>query len=726
MKAPAAALFLVLPGLALFPVLSGQAQFFYRDVTRQYQPVQAQLDRAWADRELPLWNASTQSGVPLLSNLHAGVFAPWAPVFRLLEFHRAYAAVVALAWAGWMAGLYVFLRRRLGVASSAVGALTGGLTGVVLGATSYLPFLAGLACIPWQLVALQEPRRFARVTWLAVLFTLQVLMGDPSTALMGGLACLLAGWLEGPRGATSSLLGAGVVALGLSGLQLLPAWTLYEESARATSSLDTRLAWSFHPARMLEWVVRLPYGGLLEPPYFTRWDLAAGPDAQPFLLEHGWGLLALLMLGAALTTRGPLRRLGVGLAALGFGLSLGRHLGPLQQLYAVPPLSLFRFPERYGALAAVGVALLTAHGAHVLLEGFRLRFRWALGWLLMAALLAGAALLGGDVTRQAMLLAAGLVGGAGLLGLVLWRVRWAWLLAGLALGAVDGVRAVRASVLTLPAEPLPAVAGVPPAAHRVWRENAPLRSLERPVRGAEGFAQERRLLHTTFASATPGLHGVDELGGYSPVSLRRWQRVIQATTARPELLASLFDVCWFVSTRARGLAHPEWSTVRELAAETALYETRACRGRAWTVGTVVEVTGTEDAVQHLVAPGFDPAAVATREGAGESLPALTMTKVELAPRTRASELELTVQPSGQWALVVVSETWAPGWRAWVDGGERPVELLDGTLLGVAVPPGGSALTLRYEEPLATSGLALSTATVLTLLLLWFRSRPRAR
>lgn len=724
MKARAAALFLVLTGLALAPVLSGHAQFFYRDVTRQYQPLQAQLDRAWAARELPLWNPGTQSGVPLAGNLHAGAFAPWAPVFRLLDFHRAYGWLVALAWAAWMTGLYVLLRRHVSAGASAVGALTGGLTGVVLGATSYLPLLAGLACLPWQLLALHEPRPLVRVTWLAALFTLQVLTGDPSTALMGGLACLLAGGLEARRGTTTSLLGAGVVALGLSAVQLLPAWTLYEESARASSSLDTRLGWSFHPARALEWVVRLPYGELLAPPYFTRWDLAAGPDAQPFLLEHGWGVLALLMLGAALTTKGPLRRLGVGLAALGLTLSLGRHLGPLQQLFALPPLSLFRFPERYGVLTALGVSLLTAHGAGALLDAFKLRFRWALGWLALAAVLGGAALLADDVASRAMLLTAALLAGAGVTALLVSRVRWAWLLAVLAAGAIDGARAVRASVLTLPAEPLPAVAALPSSGHRVWRENAPLRSLERPVRGADGFAQERRLLHATFASATPGLHGVDELGGFSPVSLRRWQRVIQATAARPQLLSSLFDVCWFVSTHARGAANPEWRVVRELAEETALYETKACRGRAWTVSAVVDVASTEEAVQQLSRPGFDAATVATREG-GEALPPLAMTPVELSPRKSANELALTVQPGAQWALVVVSETWSPGWRAWVDGAERPVELLDGTLLGVVVPPGGRSLTLRYEEPLATSGLALSTATVLLLLLLWFRARARA-
>ncbi len=723
MKTPAAALFLALTVAVLSPVLAGHTQFFYRDVTRQYQPLQAQLDTAFAQREWPAWNASTQSGVPLLANLHAGALAPWAPLFRALDFHRAYALTVALAWALFMAGLYRFLRGHLGVTPSLLGGLAGGLSGVVLGATSYLPFLAGVACLPWQLVALRQEDRFTRVASLALLFSLQLLTGDPSTALMGGLACLLAGGLEGRRHTVGTLALASVTALGLSALQLLPAWTLYEESARAQASLDTRLAWSFHPARALEWVVRLPFGQLLEAPYFTRFELAAGPDGQPFLLEHGWGVMAVLLLGAALTHRGPLRRLGVALVGLGFFLSLGKHLGPLQQLFAWPPLSLFRFPERFAALTSLGAALLTAHGAQALMANYRLRLRWALGWLGLSALLAAGALLGDDTARAAMVFTAGLVGLAGVAALSVVGTRWAWVLVVLTVGALDGVRAVSASVLTLPAEPLPATSALPGAStHRLWRENAPLRSLERPVRGRDGFAQERRQLHATFASATPGLHGVDELGGFSPVVLRRWQRVLQHGAQRPELLARLFDVGWFVSTRARGAAIPGWRPVAALADETFLYETKACGGRAWTVGAAVDVADTDGALQQLASPGFDPATTATREGAGEALPPLALTPVELAPRVRASELTLRVTPAAQWALVVVSETWAPGWRAWVDGEERPVELLDGTLLGVAVPPGGQAVVLRYEEPLAMTGLALSAATALGLALAFLRRR----
>jgi hypothetical protein len=714
------ALSLALAVVVLAPTLSGHEQFFYRDVTRQYAPLQAQLDRAWSRRELPLWNDSTQAGVPLLANLHAGALAPWWPLFRAFDFHRAYATSVALVLAAWLSGMYALFRRRVEPAAAALGALAGGLSGVVLSATTYLPLLAGAACIPWQLRALDASSRVRGVLALAALFTLQVLTGDPSTAIMGALACavFIVTWRAPAR--LSWLATGGALALGLSAVQWLPAWTLYGESARAASSLETRLGWSFHPARTLEWLVRRPWGGLLEPPFFARWDLTAGPDPLPFLLEHGWGVLGVLCAGAALARRGSLRPAGLTLVALGFALSLGRHLGPLRGLFDLPPLSLFRFPERYAVLTALGAAALVAQGAAHLLDAPAARRRWAFGWLGLGALAALTALSVDGPPRPAMLSLAGLLVSAGVLALTLSRARWAWLGAVVALAGFEGWSAVTADVLTLPAEPLPSIATAPRAPHRVWRENAPLRGIETLAQGRDALAEERRRLHRTFASATPGLHGVDELGGYSPVALRRWQRVLQVASQRPDLLSQLFDVCWFVTTPARGAANPGWATLETLAPSVQLFESKRCLGRAWAVTQVLPVRDTDEALQRLAAPGFDASATATVEGPPAPAHRLDAPRVTVRPRTRASRLELDVEPQASKALVVVSEAWSPGWRAWVDGAECPVEVLDGALLGVAVPAGGQRVRFEYEEPLWSAGLAWSLCTALGLALWWVR------
>ncbi|MBK7368271.1 MAG: hypothetical protein IPJ04_10265 [Candidatus Eisenbacteria bacterium] len=88
-----------LAGLALFASpLTQRTAFFYRDVPRQYEPIQHQVGRALSHGELPLWNSSTQSGVPLLANVHAGALYP------LNLAHLALTPATAYAWLVWRTG----------------------------------------------------------------------------------------------------------------------------------------------------------------------------------------------------------------------------------------------------------------------------------------------------------------------------------------------------------------------------------------------------------------------------------------------------------------------------------------------------------------------------------------------------------------------------------------------------------------------------------------------
>lgn len=70
------------------------------------------------------------------------------------------------------------------------------------------------------------------------------------------------------------------------------------------------------------------------------------------------------------------------------------------------------------------------------------------------------------------------------------------------------------------------------------------------------------------------------------------------------------------------------------------------------------------------------------------------------------QLAIRVNPQSH-GLLVVSEIYESGWRAYVDG--RPVDILrtNHALRGVAVGPGDEMVEFRYESPELTWGLAIT-------------------
>jgi len=67
-------------------------------------------------------------------------------------------------------------------------------------------------------------------------------------------------------------------------------------------------------------------------------------------------------------------------------------------------------------------------------------------------------------------------------------------------------------------------------------------------------------------------------------------------------------------------------------------------------------------------------------------------------------------------LLVLSESWFPGWHATVDGVAVPVVRADGLVLGVPVPAGRHEVIVSYEAPGFNLGFLVSAVAILALVL----------
>jgi hypothetical protein len=98
---------------------------------------------------------------------------------------------------------------------------------------------------------------------------------------------------------------------------------------------------------------------------------------------------------------------------------------------------------------------------------------------------------------------------------------------------------------------------------------------------------------------------------------------------------------------------------------------------------------------------------------------------------QADALQVETREAGRWEVsfeasarqrLTIAECWDPGWRAWVDGVEVPLSLVEEVFLGVEVGPGSGRLVLRYR-PAGIGWGAVLTLIGLALLVLGRRIEP---
>jgi len=86
----------------------------------------------------------------------------------------------------------------------------------------------------------------------------------------------------------------------------------------------------------------------------------------------------------------------------------------------------------------------------------------------------------------------------------------------------------------------------------------------------------------------------------------------------------------------------------------------------------------------------------------------------LVVRYGANDVELDVASNG-WNLLVSSDEWWPGWRAYYNGRRMPHVRVNGAFVGVFVPPGRGIVRLRYQPKEFDDGVKAAAATFIVLL-----------
>ena len=122
------------------------------------------------------------------------------------------------------------------------------------------------------------------------------------------------------------------------------------------------------------------------------------------------------------------------------------------------------------------------------------------------------------------------------------------------------------------------------------------------------------------------------------------------------------------------------------------------------------------------AAGFPLFNCITREAVATPEPLAASGLAEVVDEGTAS-LKVTAEGPG-WLVTTIP--WYPGWSAKVDGEGGNLEILDGALIGVELPPGQHTVELSYWPAGLTLGLAITGLSLLVVAGLWYAERRGMR
>jgi Bacterial membrane protein YfhO len=682
------------------------------DVLLIHYPLFVLWRDALAAGAFPWWNPYTFSGLPAFADPHTGYLYPPQVLLSWLP------PIVAINWA---VGLHVLLAgltmawfaRQLGaspegqVLSGAAYALGSAMTARLH--AGHLSFLEANAWLPLATGLAMHIGARRNVVYLALVVAVMALAGQPELLIFS--VWWLPLWAGGSAlhtapavGFRSAVLAVGralvrawlglALGLALAAAQLLPTLLFAETASRSAG-----MAWGFLTESSLPpWHVLGVFApGVFGDPGHPYWP---GPSYEWHERLLYVGVVPLL---AAAWVPKQWRPLCWGAAALAIALAFGRYAPWYAWAQALPGYPSFRVPSKHLSLAALALALAAGLG----LEHFR-GWRAALTAVLLAGLLAV-----GSVSFEvwfpalaprlgaADALALAPTDTSALAALAAPTLRVASLLAlGGALAALlPGAWARRALLvlalldLTLVLQPFRLMSVDP---NSIVAQADAIRPYPRAAvvgSGGSNLANYGPVVHVVQPAGYTSLFS----GQYAALMTGNLDQSVAIDINRvdnPALGVVGYPIAFQLDSKRLSVIAPSAPTA---------WVARC----AWPGGTA-----------EVRVPDFPRQACVTLADAVERQqpqPAGQATVVAEGNSWR------TVQADGP-GWLVTTEPWYPGWTAQLDNAAQPVDVVDGALVGVRLPPGPHTVQLRYLPAGIQPGVALSVAAAFALLVLGWRPR----
>lgn len=340
-----------------------------------------------SQRSLPIWTSQLAGGMPILGDSIGALYPPQIILNLLFESVTAYNLLLGGSVMLFCLGLYLWFRMLPVIPLSAFfGATSLTLSGIIIPRLTHGMIIPALALLPWILLTTlwfsKHPSVLRFVAWTYIV-SLQVYTSFPQAAFISILfsgAYLLFLWRSSPL--RTLLMGTAAILLtfGLSAAQLLPSWEFHQQSLVQNGfGATSATSFSFRAKDVLMMLTPFALGNPKYGTYTPFWQ--NGGDI--FWENSGFfGLIPLFFLGYGLlrltgmTKRTPAKPDIIFFfwgAALAFLLMLGKN-SPLYFLHGIPPFSLFRTPSRYLWVFDISLMMIAVYSFDHIWRNTRTRF----------------------------------------------------------------------------------------------------------------------------------------------------------------------------------------------------------------------------------------------------------------------------------------------------------------------------------------------------------------
>lgn len=343
-------------------VLFGNKVFAHRDLTRYFYPLREFSRNEFLSGGIPLWNPYIHCGSPHLAELQTAVFYPLSVIYLLFSYPYSFNLfiIVHILLAG--IGVYILMREW---GYSEFSAFLSGMIFMFSGYTiSVINLLASLTSVVWFPFAILFYERALKADWvkntilLGVSLLFMFLGGEPVVLYAVFFILIIHGMANYKKiqDIFRPVFISFLIFIALAMFQILPFLEFAWQSSRGKMDFNEASMWSLPVYSLLDLFV--PYVSESDYIYKDYWT------RQSWLLIYYMGIFTLISAFISLKLDISRRRKGLFyILALGLLLCFGRYTPLYYFLYKfLPGFKLTRYPIKFFFLAAFSLACLAGIG----------------------------------------------------------------------------------------------------------------------------------------------------------------------------------------------------------------------------------------------------------------------------------------------------------------------------------------------------------------------------